>query len=205
MSGNSRRNSRIRSQRTDSGQPAPRATNRCMMNAMVRREGQERLEGQERREGPPSRRRRYGEVAPKLEGNAARAEAEARWKAGVARDRRADGEFVYAVRSTGIYCRPSCPSRKPTRSRVEFFDRPDEAEREGFRACKRCRPKDASAIDPWKEKIQRACVYLTNIEGQPSLATLARRIGGSPYHLQRNFKRIVGVTPREFADATRLT
>jgi AraC family transcriptional regulator, regulatory protein of adaptative response / methylated-DNA-[protein]-cysteine methyltransferase len=166
---------------------------------MIRREGQEGVEG---REGPPSHRQREG--APKLDANVTRAEADGRWKAVVARDRRADGEFVYAVRSTAIYCRPSCPSRKPTRSRVEFFATPGDAEREGFRACKRCRPKDAARVDPWTEKIQRACVYLTNVEGQPSLTTLARRVGGSPYHLQRNFKRIVGVTPREFADASRL-
>src|SRR6516164_7598765 len=98
-----------------------------MMNSMVRREGRERLEGPEGQEG--------------LQGPArAMTDDRARWTAVVARDRQADGEFVYAVRSTGIYCRPSCPSRKPTRSRVEFFDRPGEAEREGFRACKRCRP-----------------------------------------------------------------
>src|SRR5262245_19825501 len=127
-----------------------------------------------------------------------------RWQAVLARDRQADGEFVYAVRSTGIYCRPSCPSRKPTRSRVEFFATTGDAERQGFRACKRCHPKDATRVDPWTDKIQRACVYLANVEGQPSLTTLARRVGGSPYHLQRNFKRIVGVTPREFADASRL-
>jgi AraC family transcriptional regulator, regulatory protein of adaptative response / methylated-DNA-[protein]-cysteine methyltransferase len=129
----------------------------------------------------------------------------ARWKAVVARDRKADGTFVYAVRSTGIYCRPSCPSRKPTRSRVEFFDRAADAEREGFRACKRCRPADVARVDPWAEKIRRACVYLANVEGHPSLAALARRIGGSPYHFQRNFKRILGITPREFADASRLS
>jgi len=153
-----------------------------MMNSELRQEGQEGLEGQAR----------------------AMTEDRARWTAVVARDRQADGEFVYAVRSTGIYCRPSCPSRKPTRSRVEFFATPSDAEREGFRACKRCHPKDAASVDPWTEKIQRACVYLANVEGQPSLTTLARRVGGSPYHLQRNFKRIVGVTPREFADASRL-
>jgi len=153
-----------------------------MMNSELRQEGQEGLEGQTR----------------------AMTEDRARWTAVVARDRQADGEFVYAVRSTGIYCRPSCPSRKPTRSRVEFFATPSDAEREGFRACKRCHPKDAASVDPWTEKIQRACVYLANVEGQPSLTTLARRVGGSPYHLQRNFKRIVGVTPREFADASRL-
>lgn len=126
------------------------------------------------------------------------------WRAMMARDRQADGRFVYAVRSTGIYCRPSCPSRKPRRDRVEFFETPAVAEHAGFRACRRCRPLDARAPDPWLEKIRRACVYLSNVEGHPSLATLAARLGGSPYHLQRNFKRIVGVTPREYAEACRL-
>jgi AraC family transcriptional regulator of adaptative response/methylated-DNA-[protein]-cysteine methyltransferase len=127
----------------------------------------------------------------------------AQWQAVSARDRDADGRFVYGVRSTGIYCRPSCPSRRPTRSLVEFFASPDDAERSGFRPCRRCHPRHPAG-DPWIEKIQRACVYLANVEGQPSLTVLARRIGGSPYHLQRNFKRILGVTPREFADAARL-
>jgi AraC family transcriptional regulator of adaptative response/methylated-DNA-[protein]-cysteine methyltransferase len=126
-----------------------------------------------------------------------------RWTAVASRDREADGGFVYAVTSTGIYCRPSCPSRRPDRSRVTFFDSPADAQAAGFRACKRCRP-DRPLLDPWIDKIQRACVYLANVEGQTSLMTLARRVGGSPYHLQRNFKRIVGVTPREFADARRL-
>src|SRR5258708_17101971 len=125
---------------------------------------------------------------------------EARWAAVLGRDRRADGAFVYAVRSTGIYCRPSCPSRRPHHDRVAFFDTPAAARAAGFRACRRCRPED---MDPWIEKIQRACVYLANVEGHPSLATLARRLGGSPYHLQRNVQRIVGVTPREYADACR--
>src|SRR5262249_37055562 len=154
----------------------PRDTNRCMMNSMQGRDGLEGLEH----------------------------ESLARWRAVVRRDRNADGKFVYAVRSTRIYCRPSCPSRKPTRSLVEFFETPAEAERERFRACKRCQPQAAALIDPWTDKIRRACVYLSNVEGHPSLATLARRVGGSPYHLQRNFKRIVGLTPREFADALRL-
>src|SRR5438067_179550 len=127
-----------------------------------------------------------------------------RWEAVVARDRRADGEFVYAVRSTGIYCRPSCASRRPRRSVVSFFDDPAHAELAGFRACRRCRPRELAAADPWVDKIRRACVYLANVDGHPSLAMLARRIGGSPYHLQRNFKRLVGVSPREYADAVRL-
>jgi AraC family transcriptional regulator of adaptative response/methylated-DNA-[protein]-cysteine methyltransferase len=128
-----------------------------------------------------------------------------RWRAMMARDRRSDGRFVYAVTSTGIYCRPSCPSRRPRRDRVQFFEAPDAARAAGFRACKRCKPDTAEPIvDPWIDKIRRACVYLTNVDGHPSLATLAARLGGSPYHLQRNFKRLVGVTPREYADAVRL-
>jgi AraC family transcriptional regulator, regulatory protein of adaptative response / methylated-DNA-[protein]-cysteine methyltransferase len=127
-----------------------------------------------------------------------------RWRAVVARDLTADGQFVYAVRSTGVYCRPSCPSRKPAQSGVEFFPTPEEANARGYRACRRCRPDMPAAADPWVDKIRRACVHLAKVEGQPSLATLARRLGGSPYHLQRNFKRIVGVTPREFAEAARL-
>jgi AraC family transcriptional regulator, regulatory protein of adaptative response / methylated-DNA-[protein]-cysteine methyltransferase len=127
------------------------------------------------------------------------------WAAVLARDPRSDGRFVYAVTSTGIYCRPSCPSRRPRRDRVRFFEAPDAARTAGFRACKRCKPDAAEvAADPWIDKIRRACVYLSNVEGHPSLATLASRLGGSPYHVQRNFKRIVGVSPREYADAVRL-
>src|SRR6516225_7529353 len=126
------------------------------------------------------------------------------WNSVLARDRGADGAFVYAVSSTGVYCRPSCPSRRPRRENVAFFDTTDEARRAGFRACRRCRPDETTAADPWIDKIRRACVYLANVDGHPSLAALASRVGGSPYHLQRNFKRIVGVTPREYADAVRL-
>jgi AraC family transcriptional regulator of adaptative response/methylated-DNA-[protein]-cysteine methyltransferase len=125
-----------------------------------------------------------------------------RWNDVVSRN--PDATFVYAVSSTGIYCRPSCPSRKPKRSRVAFFDTPDDAEHAGYRACKRCKPNVASTVDPWIDKIRRACVYLSNVDGHLSLATLAARIGGSPYHLQRNFTRIVGVSPREFARARRM-
>src|SRR5581483_5193855 len=129
---------------------------------------------------------------------------DSKWQAVARRDRAADGAFVYAVRSTGVYCRPSCPSRRPRREVVALFDDPDAAERAGFRACRRCRPRDERAADPWIEKVRRACVYLANVDGHPSLAQLASRLGGSPYHLQRNFKRLVGVSPREYAEAVRL-
>jgi AraC family transcriptional regulator of adaptative response/methylated-DNA-[protein]-cysteine methyltransferase len=129
----------------------------------------------------------------------------ARWNAVLAHERDADGLFVYGVRSTGVYCRPSCPSRRPRRDRVAFFETPAAAREAGFRACRRCHPDaTVTAADPWVEKIRRACVYLSNVEGHPALATLAARLGGSPYHLQRNFKRLVGVSPREYAEACRL-
>ena len=129
----------------------------------------------------------------------------ARWNAVAAHDRGADGLFVYAVRSTGVYCRPSCGSRRPRRDRVAFYATPAAARDAGFRACKRCAPDAAAAAaDPWIDRIRRACVYLSNVDGHPALATLARHLGGSPYHLQRNFKRLVGVTPREYAEAVRL-
>src|ERR1051325_7921353 len=126
------------------------------------------------------------------------------WQRVVARDKRADGLFVFAVSSTGIYCRPSCASRRPHRDRVVFFDTPDAAERAGYRACRRCHPADVATPDPWIDRVRRACVYLANVDGHVSLARLASRLGGSPYHFQRSFKRIVGVSPREYADACRL-
>src|SRR6185503_12007695 len=90
-----------------------------------------------------------------------------RWQAVLARDAREDGAFVYAVRSTGIYCRASCPSRRPRRDWVRFFDSAADARHNGFRACKRCRPDDLSAADVWAGKIRRACVYLANADGHP--------------------------------------
>src|SRR5919197_2292729 len=89
----------------------------------------------------------------------------ARWNAVAAHDRSADGLFVYAVQSTGIYCRPSCPSRRPRRDRVRFFETPGDARLAGFRPCRRCRPDGAPSPDAWVEKIRRACVYLANVEG----------------------------------------
>jgi AraC family transcriptional regulator of adaptative response/methylated-DNA-[protein]-cysteine methyltransferase len=133
-----------------------------------------------------------------------RTTSDSRWNAVLGHDARADGTFVYAVTSTGVYCKPSCASRRPRRDRVVFFESTGDASRAGYRACRRCRPDAVDMSDPWIEKVRRACVYLANVDGHLSLARLAARIGGSPYHLQRSFKRIVGVTPREYADACRL-
>ncbi|GAB4198205.1 MAG: bifunctional DNA-binding transcriptional regulator/O6-methylguanine-DNA methyltransferase Ada [Roseiflexaceae bacterium] len=111
--------------------------------------------------------------------------------------------FVYAVRTTGIYCRPTCASRQPRRENVAFFAAPDAAERAGYRACRRCDPR-AAASDPNVELVARICRYLEEPrEGVPTLEELAARFALSPAHLQRTFKRIAGVSPRQYADAKR--
>ena len=132
-----------------------------------------------------------------------------RWHGVLARDARLDGRFVFAVRSTGIYCRPSCPSRRPRREQVVFFARPEAAERRGFRACRRCRPGDAVGNSPQGILVRRVCSVIDehlrkNSEGTPSLADLSAQTGLSPHHLQRTFKRLMGITPRQYADTRRL-
>jgi AraC family transcriptional regulator of adaptative response/methylated-DNA-[protein]-cysteine methyltransferase len=129
---------------------------------------------------------------------------DALWRAVEGRDARLDGLFVYAVRSTGVYCRPSCPSRRPRRDRALFFAGPDAAEAGGFRACRRCRPRAESARDPQLELAVRACRAIeAREEGAPSLADLAAELGVSPHHLQRTFKSLTGVTPHQYAAALR--
>jgi AraC family transcriptional regulator, regulatory protein of adaptative response / methylated-DNA-[protein]-cysteine methyltransferase len=124
------------------------------------------------------------------------------WRAVLSRDTRADGAFVYGVRSTGIYCRPSCPSRRPRRELVLFLPTPADAEEQGFRACRRCRPGEAAVH---AAMVRRVCRYIEeHLEEAPDLDTLGEEAGVSPSHLQRTFKRILGVTPREYADALRL-
>lgn len=127
------------------------------------------------------------------------------WQAVLQRDRQQDGKFVFAVRSTGIYCRPSCPARHPRREQVQFFASPSEAEQAGFRACLRCQPNKAQRNEPQLELVQQLCQYLTETQERiPSLNELARHFNLSPYHLHRTFKRLVGVTPRQYAEAQRL-
>ena len=125
------------------------------------------------------------------------------WEAVVSRDSRLDGDFVFAVSSTRIYCRPSCPSRRPRRDRVSFFDRPETAEQAGFRACLRCHPREVGASDPKSEMVRRACQLLEQSDEPMNLARLSDLLGISSFHLQRTFKKIVGITPRQYAEACR--
>ena len=128
---------------------------------------------------------------------------EAAWTAVLARDARADGRFVYAVSTTRVYCRPTCPSRRPHRTNVVFFSSPEIAEREGFRECLRCRPRSAAA-SPAVDTVARACARIDAAGDSPlPLDALAREVGLSGSHLQRLFKRVTGITPREYAAARR--
>lgn len=125
------------------------------------------------------------------------------WQAVIAKDATYDGQFVFAVSSTGIYCRPSCPSRRAQRERVKFFDLPEAAEQAGFRACLRCQPQRARVFDPQIELVQRVCRFL-NTENEPqNLAELASHAGVSVFHLQRTFKRVMGISPRQYLAARR--
>lgn len=129
-----------------------------------------------------------------------------KWQRVLIRDTACDGSFVYAVRSTGIYCRPSCPSRRPKRQHVVFFSLPELAERAGFRPCHRCRPQEAKTRDPRVEKVRGACRYIdAHRDETPTLAALSEQVGMSPYHFQRVFKRIAGISPRQYGEARRLT
>src|SRR5688500_3851620 len=127
-----------------------------------------------------------------------------RWRALAARDRAADGTFVYAVTSTRVYCRPSCPSRRPRADRVKFFDTTHEARQAGFRACKRCRPDIVGLAQPGVDAVRRVSAYLaTHADETVTLAHLARVASMSPHHLQRRFKALVGLSPREYQSAVR--
>lgn len=131
------------------------------------------------------------------------AEREA-WNAVLARDASLDGAFVYAVRSTGVFCRPSCPARRPLRGNVEFFASASAARGAGFRACRRCRPERTISPAPIEEAVQQLA---REIVAQPArsfaLRDLARRAGYSPSHLQRSFRSILGSSPKELQAAAR--
>jgi AraC family transcriptional regulator of adaptative response/methylated-DNA-[protein]-cysteine methyltransferase len=130
---------------------------------------------------------------------------EAAWRQVLARDAKAEGSFVYAVQSTGIYCRPGCPSRRPSRHNVRFFDSCEQAEAAGFRACLRCQPtRQHSRTDPHSDAIARAAQMLRETADESaSLDLIAQAVGLSRFALLRGFQRVLGVTPTEFARAQR--
>ncbi|MEQ8662026.1 MAG: bifunctional DNA-binding transcriptional regulator/O6-methylguanine-DNA methyltransferase Ada [Gammaproteobacteria bacterium] len=120
-----------------------------------------------------------------------------------ARQRAADGRFVYAVRTTGIFCHPSCPSRQPRRENVAFFADAAAALAAGFRACKRCRPSGPGSAAAEAALVARACALIEAAESPPRLADLAAELGYSPWQFHRVFRRVAGVTPRAYAQAQR--
>ncbi len=129
---------------------------------------------------------------------------DAQWQAVLSRDVRADGRFVYGVRSTRIYCRPSCPSRRPHRESVHFFRDPDSAEMAGFRECRRCRARAGAAPAPGLAKVRRACALIeAHVDEPVTLARIAAHVHISVFHLQRTFTRLVGISPRAYQEALR--
>jgi len=126
-----------------------------------------------------------------------------RWRAVMARDKDADGTFVFAVRTTGIYCRPSCPARRPKRENVELLDSPALAEAAGFRPCKRCRPADGDEGSDITALIAAACRHIERSRSLPSVTELAQTAMMSRAHFQRTFKAVTGLTPKGYAEAVR--
>lgn len=128
------------------------------------------------------------------------------WNAVLSRDASRDGSFVFAVRSTGIYCRPSCPARRPRRENVRFFKLPEAAEQAGFRACRRCHPRRARTSDPQIDLVRHVCHLIDEHDEEPlTLQTLSAETKVSPHHLQRTFKEVMGITPRQYKENRRLT
>jgi AraC family transcriptional regulator, regulatory protein of adaptative response / methylated-DNA-[protein]-cysteine methyltransferase len=126
-----------------------------------------------------------------------------RWDAVMASDRLADDAFLYAVKTTGIYCRPSCASRRPNRQNVMFFQTCDQAESAGFRPCKRCQPRNPSPQQQQADAIARVCQHIDSASEAMTLQALAAIAGLSPYHFHRLFKQVVGMTPKAYTTAQR--
>jgi AraC family transcriptional regulator of adaptative response/methylated-DNA-[protein]-cysteine methyltransferase len=127
-----------------------------------------------------------------------------RWQAVLDRDASSDGKFVFAVSSTGVYCRPSCPSKRPRRENVTFYRHAREAESAGFRECLRCRPRSAAG-NPRQEHVKAICRYIEQHLDEPiTLAQLGKLFRQSPFHLQRTFKAALGITPKEYANSCRM-
>ncbi len=143
------------------------------------------------------------EKARRAKAEAKRDSDEARWAAVAARDKAADGRFVYAVATTGVYCRPSCPARLAKQVNVTFHNTCADAEAAGFRPCKRCKPRGSSLDEQHAAKVAEACRMIETAEEEPTLEELAAAAGLSPYHFHRVFRSIAGVTPKAYAIARR--
>ncbi len=126
-----------------------------------------------------------------------------RWASVVARNAEADGSFYYSVRTTGVYCRPSCAARLARLENVHFYATREEAEKAGFRPCKRCKPDQPSLVAQYAAKVTQACRIIEASETAPVLEDLAKRVGVSPYHFHRVFRQVTGLTPRQYAAAQR--
>jgi AraC family transcriptional regulator, regulatory protein of adaptative response / methylated-DNA-[protein]-cysteine methyltransferase len=125
------------------------------------------------------------------------------WDAVVARNDSYDGKFVFGVRSTGVYCKPSCPAKHARREQVVFLAGPDKAEQSGFRPCKRCRPREAQSSRA--RLVESVCRFIdANLDQKLTLLKIGNHAGLSPYYLQRTFKQVLGVSPREYVEARRL-
>jgi AraC family transcriptional regulator of adaptative response/methylated-DNA-[protein]-cysteine methyltransferase len=142
-------------------------------------------------------------MAIKTEQLAATTLSDPRWSAVVARDPAAEGTFFYSVKTTGVYCRPSCPSRPARPENVQFHLTAANAERAGFRPCKRCKPDQPQMAEQHTTLVTEMCRFIENAEQTPSLHKLAKHAGLSTYHLHRIFKAITGVTPKSYATAHR--
>lgn len=130
-------------------------------------------------------------------------DADVYWQAVKENDARFDGAFVFGVKTTGIYCKPSCRARLPKRENVSFYSTCKLAESNGFRACLRCGPDDANALDPQMARILKACEMIET-DGLLSLDELAEAVNLSPFHFQRTFKEIIGVSPKKYSEAKRM-
>jgi AraC family transcriptional regulator of adaptative response/methylated-DNA-[protein]-cysteine methyltransferase len=136
-------------------------------------------------------------------GSASQTEGDSRWVSIVARDTKADGKFYYSVETTGVYCRPSCATRLPRPENVKFHATCKDAEKAGFRPCKRCQPNQTSPAEQQAAKVTEACRLIEESEEAPSLEQLADQMGLSVSHFHRLFKTATGLTPKEYAAANR--
>ena len=136
-------------------------------------------------------------------GQESKTDDEERWRAVLQKDHKADGKFVYSVKTTGVYCRPSCPARSAHRENVAFHNSPQEAERAGFRACKRCKPQGPPLAELHAATVAAACRTMETAEKLLDLNALASSAGMSRFHFHRMFKAATGLTPKAYTAACR--